>query len=50
MVIYSAKRAKRETAKKVSAKKVSAKICLSLNDRVKKITMLKFNYDGELAW
>ncbi|GEM_PF-4835226 len=32
------------------AKNATQKICLSLNDRVKKITMLKFNYDGELAW
>ena len=46
MVIYSAK----IEQKRVAQKNVAQKICLSLNDRVKKITMLKFNDDGELAW
>jgi len=46
MVIYSAK----IEQKGIQQKRLAQKICLSLSDRVKKITMLKFNYDGELAW
>jgi hypothetical protein len=46
MVIYSAK----IEQKRIEQQWIAQKICPSLNDRLKKITMLKFNYDGELAW
>lgn len=46
MVIYSAK----IEQKGRQQKRLAQKSYISLNDSMKKITMLKFNYDGELAW
>ena len=46
MVIYSAK----IEQKGIQQKRLAQKSYISLNDSMKKITMLKFNYDGELAW